>query len=317
MSGASPLQSAIGSQPVTRHGLMSGLAAYLMWGLLPIYFILIEHVAPLEVLAHRIVWAVPLGAAIILARNQWRAVVAALSDLRTLALLLCSATLIAVNWFVYIVAVQNEQVFQASLGYYINPLVNVAAGMLFFRERLRRMQLIAVFVAAAGVCVLTVSGGELPWISLVLAASFALYGIIRKQISVGAMPGLFVETLFLVPIAAAYLLYLYHSGLAAFGSSSFAFDLLLAVSGPLTVIPLLLFALAARGMPLSVLGMLQFIAPTLQFLVGLAYGEALTVAHIICFTLIWLAILLFASDAWYSSRRPVRAAGQAVRSGGT
>ncbi len=314
MRPASTGQTSLGPQPVTRHGLLSGLVAYLMWGLLPIYFILIEDVRPLEVLAHRIVWAIPLGAAIILVRKQWGAVLAALCSLRTFSLLLCSAALIAVNWFVYIVAVQSEQVFQASLGYYINPLVNVAAGMLFFREQLRRMQLFAVFVATIGVAVLTVSGGQLPWISLVLASSFALYGIIRKQISVGAMPGLFVETLFLVPAAAVYLWHLYRSGVAAFGSSSMSYDLLLFASGPLTVIPLLFFALAARGMPLSVLGMLQFIAPTLQFLVGLAYGESLTVAHIICFSLIWVAIIVFASDAWYSSRRAVAALGGPVRS---
>ncbi|MEM7503736.1 MAG: EamA family transporter RarD [Pseudomonadota bacterium] len=310
MRSSSALQSSLAPQPVTRHGLASGLVAYLMWGLLPIYFILIEHVRPQEVLAHRIVWAIPLGAAILLVRKQWGAVFAALTSVRTLSLLLCSASLIAVNWFVYIVAVQNEQVFQASLGYYINPLVNVAAGMLLFGETLRRMQLVAVFVAAIGVAVLTVSGGELPWISLVLAASFALYGIIRKQISVGAMPGLFVETLFLVPAAAVYLWLLYRSGAAAFGSSTLAFDLLLFASGPLTVLPLLFFALAARGMPLSVLGMLQFIAPTLQFLVGLAYGESLTAAHIVCFSLIWIAIVMFASDAWYNGRRPVAAAGR-------
>ena len=298
------MSTGVGSspQPVTREGLASGLLAYLMWGLLPIYFIIIDVVAPLEVLAHRIFWAVPFGAIIIASRRQWQEVRRALSSIRVVALLAASALLIAVNWFVYIVAVQQEQVFQASLGYYINPLLNVLVGVAVFAERLGKAQLAAVVLAAIGVTVLAVSGGELPWISLTLAFTFTLYGIIRKQVIVGAMPGLFVETAFLVPFAAIYLIAIGASGNAVFSAAEPGLSLLLILAGPATVLPLLFFALAARGLPLSVLGFLQFVAPTLQFLVGLANGEELTLPHLVCFSCIWAAILLFAGEAWYRRR---------------
>lgn len=302
-------------QPVTRQGLAAALVAYLMWGLLPIYFIWLHAVAPLEVLAHRIVWAIPLGIVIVLARRQWAEVVRALTAKRTLSLLIASSALIAINWFVYIIAVQQGQVFQASLGYYINPLINVVVGVAVFSERLTRAQTLAVGLAAVGVLVLTLSGGTFPWIAIVLALSFALYGVIRKQIDVGAMPGLFIETLILAPLAAGYLVWLVVAQTSVFRADAPGISLILIAAGPLTVIPLLFFALAARGLPLSVLGILQFIAPTLQFLVGLAYGEALTLPHLVCFACIWTAIALFAADAWYSSRRsPVTAGVAALRS---
>lgn len=312
---SSPGPSARSPQPVTRAGLASALIAYVMWGLLPIYFIYLAAVAPLEVLAHRIVWAIPLGAVIVLARRQWSEVIGALANARSRLLLLSSAGLIAINWFVYIVAVQQEQVFQASLGYYVSPLLNVVVGVAFFAERLRRAQVVAVGLAAIGVLVLAVSGGTFPWIAVVLALSFTVYGVIRKQIAVGAMPGLFIETLVLAPLALGYLLWIVARGAAVFGAAQPGLSLLLVVAGPLTVIPLLFFALAARGMPLSVLGILQFVAPTLQFLVGLAYGEALTAAHVVCFVFIWTAIALFAADAGFASRRRAAPLSRAVRDG--
>jgi len=211
--------------------------------------------------------------------------------------------LIAVNWFVYIFAVQSDQVFQASLGYYINPLTNVLVGVLFFSERLRRPQTGAVLLAAVGVSVLATGGSGVPWISLVLAVSFTCYAVIRKQVAVGGMPGLFVETLLLLPLGLAYLLFLLSEGRAVFLLGGSNISLLLLLAGPFTVVPLLLFALSARRLMLTTVGMLQFIAPSIQFGVGVIYGEELTPAHLVCFGCIWAAIALFIWDAFRESRR--------------
>ena len=277
-----------------------------MWGFLPIYFKVVEAVPAIEVLAHRIVWAVPFGAIIIMLRRQWTEVREALGHPRTLGLLSLSATFIALNWLVYILAVQSEQIFQASLGYYINPLMYVVIGIALLGERLRRNQSIAVILAAAGVAVLTVSGGQFPVISLTLAISFTIYGVIRSRVAVGGMPGLFIETLVLLPLAGGYLLWATFAASAAFDASQPMLAVLLMLAGPITVVPLLCFALAARRLRLSTIGIMQFIAPTLQFLVGLMYGEQLTVPHIICFTLIWIALAVFSWDAWRASKHRER-----------
>ncbi len=275
-----------------------------MWGFLPIYFHVTAQVPALQVLAHRVVWAVPFGALIIWGRRQWPQIRAAIKRPATLLGLLLSACLIAVNWLIYIWAVQNNDIFQASLGYYINPLMYVLVGVGFFAERLRRAQLVAVLLAGFGVLVLTTYGGRFPWIALTLAASFTAYGVIRKQIVIGAMPGLFIETLWLFPILAGYLIWL-----GADPTNAFTFDQpglagLLVLAGPLTVLPLLFFAVGARKLRLSTLGFLQFIGPTLQFAVGVAYGETLSIGHLICFGLIWIAVALFSIDAWRQSTVP-------------
>lgn len=282
----------------TRDGLTAALIAYFLWGFFPIYFKLVAAVPPLEVLAHRIVWAVPFGLAVILLRRQWPDVGAALGDRRRLGWLALAAVVIAVNWLVYIYAVQTEHIFQASLGYYINPLLYVVIGVVFFRERLRRPQTAAVLLAAAGVAVLTASGGEFPAIALTLAVSFTIYGVIRSRVAIGGMPGLFIETLLLLPIAASYLVWLIDSGGSVFRPEAPGVSVTLLLAGPLTVLPLLCFALAARRLKFSTIGILQFISPTLQFLIGIAYGEPLTAAHVVCFALIWTAVLVFSWDAW-------------------
>lgn len=281
-----------------RDGIVSAFIAYVLWGVFPLYFIAVKDVSAYELLAHRIIWAVPFGALIIHLRHQWPDVMRALKDWRTFRFLILSAILITGNWLVYILAVQLEQINQASLGYYINPLLFALAGVVIFGEKLRKAQARAVVLAALGVGVLTFSGGEFPAIALFLGVTFAAYGVIRKQVAVGGMPGLFIETLVLLPIALGYLLWIMLAGEAAFsfGNPSLAGILLLA--GPLTVIPLLCFALAARRLNLSTVGMMQFIAPTLQFVIAVIYGEALTTAHIICFGLIWIAVVLFSVDAW-------------------
>ncbi|MBN1239137.1 MAG: EamA family transporter RarD [Gammaproteobacteria bacterium] len=286
----------------SRDGLAAALVAYTLWGFLPIYFKIVQQVPPFEVLAHRIIWAVPFGLPIILLRRQWPEVVRALGTPRTLGWLTLSALLIAVNWVVYITAVQSEEIFQASLGYYINPLMYVAVGIAFFRERLRRPQIAAVLLAAVGVGVLTFSGGELPWIALTLATSFTIYGVIRSRVVIGGMPGLFIETLVLLPLAFGYMVWLGVRGAAAFGPHDPGLSATLLLAGPFTVMPLLAFALAARRLQLSTIGVMQFISPTLQFGVGLAYGEPLSPAHRVCFVLIWAAVTVFSADAWRFTR---------------
>jgi len=302
MTQSPAIPEAESPQTRTRNGIIAALCAFGAWGFLPIYFKILQAVPATEVLAHRIVWSVPFGALIIAARHQWPDVKRVLQHGRTFGYLSLSALFIALNWLVYVWAVQNEQIFQASLGYYINPLMYVIIGVLFFKENLRSLQVAAVALAAIGVGVLTVSGGQFPWIAITLAISFTIYGVIRKQTDVGGMPGLFTETLLLTPFAVIYLVYLMQSGAAAFGADTLAFDGILMLSGPFTVLPLLCFALAARRLNLSTIGIMQFIAPTLQFLVGVAYGEALTIAHIICFGCIWTAVAVFSWDAWRSSR---------------
>ncbi|MEM9529421.1 MAG: EamA family transporter RarD [Pseudomonadota bacterium] len=293
------------AEPISREGLSAAVAAYLLWGLMPAYFFVMKSVPALEMLAHRIFWAVPVGLLIVLVRRQWGEFRALLTQPKNLGWLTLSATCIAVNWLVYIWAVQREQVFQASLGYYINPLLYVVIGVLFLGERLRRPQLIAIILAAIGVAVLTVSGGQVPWLATGLAISFTIYGVIRSQVAVGAMPGLLVETLVLLPAALLWLGWLAGQDELFFAHAGPGITVGLVAAGAITVLPLLAFAVAARRLPLSTIGVLQFMAPTLQFLLGVAFGEPLTPAHVICFVLIWVGVALFAWDTWRAQRSQV------------
>jgi chloramphenicol-sensitive protein RarD len=262
----------------------------------------VQVVPPSEVLTHRIIWAVPFGALILHVRRQWPEVRSALSTPSTLFWLALAALFISANWFIYIWAVQHGDVLQASLGYYINPLMYVIVGVVFLKERLRRAQVISVVLAAAGVSYLTIRGGQFPLVALSLALLFTLYGVIRKQVAIGAMPGLFIETLLLFPFAMAWLGWLMLSQQAEFANSTVSLSLLLTLAGPLTVVPLLMFAIAARRLTLTVIGFMQFIAPTLQFIVGIYYGEVLTAAHLVCFGCIWTAVAIFSVDAFYQQR---------------
>jgi chloramphenicol-sensitive protein RarD len=285
-----------------RHGMLSAFLAFFLWGLLPIYFKLIEAVPALEVLAHRIIWAVPFGALIVAARKQWPEVRRVIGDRRTLGLLTITAVIIALNWLIYIYAVQQEQIFQSSLGYYINPLLFALVGVFFFGEKLSRNKTIAIGLAAVGVLVLTFSGEEVPVIALALAVLFTIYGTIRKQVVAGGMAGLFVETLILLPLALLYMGWAVDDGTAVFGAQGMSMSIALILAGPFTVLPLLFFALGARRLKLSTIGIMQFLAPTMHFLIGLYYGEQFTLAHAICFGCIWIAVSLFAWDAWKWSR---------------
>ena len=232
--------------PELRSGVLFGLGAYVLWGVFPLYFKQIESVAPVEILLHRIVWAVPFGALILSLRRQWPEVTAALRRPGTILWLGLSALCIAANWLIYIWGVVNERIFEASLGYYINPLMYVLVGVVFFGERLRRAQLAAVILATTGVLVLALQGGMIPWVSLCLASLFTAYGVIRKQVSIAAMPGLFTETALLFPLACGGLAWLALDQRGSFAAADASTSGLLLLAGPITVFPLLFFAVAAR-----------------------------------------------------------------------
>lgn len=288
-----------------RTGLICGAAAYTFWGLFPAYLKLFPASAP-EIVAHRILWSVPFGALILVIVRQWRETRAAATDFRTVRMLALSAFLISGNWLLYVWAVANHRVIEASLGYYINPLMFIGFGVFFLREKLSRLQIAAVALAAAGVASLVIGAGVFPWVSLVLAASFGSYGFVRKTTPVGAMPGLFIETALLAPFAATFVFYLWRSGASQFGAGDLSAHALLISAGPATVAPLVLFALAARRLPLTVMGFLQYIGPTLQLMLGLYYGERFTHAHAIAFALIWAALALVSADALLRSRASTR-----------
>ena len=285
----------------TRTGLIQGLVAFVIWGLLPIYLHLLRAVPATQVLGHRILWSLALLLIVVTTMRRWPAIRAALRG-RVLPMLCLSAALISVNWFLYIWSVANAHVLEASLGYFINPLVNVALGVLVLRERVSRVQGVAIALAAAGVLAMAVGGGAL-WISLTLAVSFGLYGLIRKLVAIDALGGLTVETLLLAPFAAVALALAGATGTAAWGGGA-RIDLLLAFTGVATAAPLLLFAAAARRLRYSTLGLLQYIAPTLALLEAvLLFGEPLRAVHLITFPLIWLGCGLYAWDSLRAARR--------------
>ncbi len=290
-----------------RFGLLCAVGAYLLWGVMPPYIKAIGHVPPIEIVAHRILWSIPFGAILIVLRQQWPEVRTAFSDRRVLLMLTLSALMIAGNWLIYVWAIAQENILEASLGYFINPLMYVAAGVFVLGEKLRRAQIIAVGMATFGVIVLTIGSGAFPWTAITLAALFTAYGYVRKTTPVGAMPGLFIETSLLAPIAFLYLLWLSAMGSGSFGPADLETDVLLVLAGPVTVLPLVLFALAARRLRLSTIGFLQYMAPTMQFLFALYYGETFTLAHAICFGSIWIALAVFSFDAVRANRAEKRA----------
>lgn len=288
-----------------RAGLIYGLSAYLLWGVLPLYFKAVAHVSPGEILAHRIIWSLIFLAVLVTVWRRWTSVRAALASRKVFLMLVASALLIAVNWLVYIMAVVSGHVLEGSLGYYLNPLVNILLGVALLGERLTRAQIVATALAAAGVAVLAVGAASGLWISLTLAASFALYGYLRKIVAVDALEGLSIETAMLAPIALGWILYVDSTGQGGFAGWSWATILLLVAGGAITAIPLLLFTAAARRLPLTTMGFLQYIAPSLQFLMAVVlFGEALTTAHLVCFGAIWSALVIVSLDGW---RRAVRA----------
>lgn len=282
-----------------RSGAAFAAAAYGLWGLFPIYFKAVASVPAIEVLAHRIVWTVVVMAVLLSARRGWWwRVIAVFGNRRLLATLCVSATTLALNWGVFVWAVADGRVLECSLGYFMNPLVSVLLAVFVLRERLRRPQWLAIGLAAAGVVYLIVAAGAPPFVGLTLAVSFAVYGLLRKLAPVDAVSGLFVEAAVLLPLAAGYLIWLAISGGGAFGAGDLRLDLLLIAAGPITALPLILFVAGAHRIRLVTLGLLQYIAPTGQFLLAvLAYGETFTTTRFIAFACIWVALLIYTIDA--------------------
>lgn len=284
-------------------GLPYALAAYGIWGFVPLFFKLLSSVPPVEVLAQRILWSLPLCFLIMAFRRQIGDYLAALRDWKVLRLLLASSVLIAVNWLVYIYSIFTDHVLAASLGYYLNPLVNVMLGMVFLGERLSRMQLLAVVIAGVGVAILLAGALDTLWISLTLALTFGTYGLLRKIVPVGSLPGLSVETTaLLLPSLAVAGYYLAVGDGRGFGSEN-SISLLLMAGGVVTAVPLLLFATAARRMSYAALGFVQYMAPTIQFLLSLfVFDEPLKPVQLACFLLIWVSIAVFSFDMWRKMR---------------
>lgn len=274
-----------------RAGTVAAVAAFLLWGLFPLYWKMLASVPAVEVVAHRTAWGCVAVAAWVTLRGRWADARAVASRPGTIARLAGSAVLIALNWLLYVWAVVHDQVVEASLGYFINPLVNVLLGVLVLGERLSRAQRVAVALAAAGVGILTLGHGRLPWIALALAVSFGLYGLARKTVGADAVVGLLWETGLMAPLAVAWLASLEARGTAAFGAAQPGVSALLALGGAVTAVPLVLFAQGARSLPLSTVGLLQYLSPSIQFLLAvLVFREPFTAAHAATFACIWAAL---------------------------
>lgn len=291
----------------TTLGAIAATAAFLFWGFAPLYWKSVRHVAADELLAHRVLWCAPLLAPLLLRASNRNAFARIVRNRRTLLPLLASTTLIAFNWYLFVYAVNHDHVLEASLGYYINPLVNVVLGTVLLRERLARPQWIAVAIASLGVTVLTIHAGRPPWIALGLAFSFGTYGLVRKKVAVTAVQGVAIETWFLAPLAIGYMAFLGSNGTLVFGSASATTHALLVLAGAVTATPLILFSAGARRLDYSTVGILQYFAPTGQFLLAVAvFGEPFGIVHAIAFALIWTAVAIYTTDAvrrWRRTRR--------------
>jgi chloramphenicol-sensitive protein RarD len=290
-------------------GILFASTAYAIWGLFPLYFKALQDIPPVEILMHRIVWSLGFLLLVLAWRKQWSWIAALLRQPKVLAGFTASAILLSANWFVYIWAVNNGRVVDASLGYFINPLVSVLLGSLLLHERLRPVQWTAVALAGIGVAWLTWNAGQLPWIGLTLAMTFGIYGLLRKTAALGALEGLSLETAILFPVAIGYLTLLTLGDRNAFMTASLSSQWLLAAAGPITAIPLLMFGAAARRIPLSLLGLLQYIGPTLQLLLGVwLYHEPFSSARLLGFALIWAALALYSAEGlWRAWGRPSKA----------
>ena len=290
-------------------GLPAALGAYIMWGFLPIYLLLVQAVPPFEFVGWRIIWTLPLCLLIVAARRQFGELRAALSNPRTMLALMASAVLIAINWLVYIWAISQNQVYAASLGYYLNPLLNVLLATVFLGERLTRWQWLAVAVAAGGVALLAMGALTTLWISLSLAVTFGLYGIVRKQVAIGSVPGLTIESaILLLPACGIATWYAMTPAGPSFGTD-LGLSLAIMLGGVVTAVPLLLFAIAARRMDYSTLCFIQYLAPNIVFFLGLTvFGQQLRPVQLGSFVLIWIAVAIFVADLWWRSRQAKAAA---------
>lgn len=297
-------------------GILYALGAYGTWGLFPAYWKLLKHVPALQLLGHRIVWSFLFLLAFLLATKQWKTFRATIASRKIILIYAFAALLIGANWLTYVWSVNAGYIVETSLGYFINPLLNVLLGVLFFRERLRPFQWLPVGLAALGVVYLTLVYGRLPWIALTLAFSFGFYGLVKKTAPLGSVFGLSLETGILFVPALGWLIFSALAGQGAFLHNGASTDLLLIGAGPVTTIPLLMFASAAQRIPLSLLGIIQYLAPTLQFLLGvLAFKEPFTQAQLIGFSLVWAALILFwAEEFWTQHRLKIQASRDRTKS---
>ena len=287
----------------------AGLGAYALWGLFPLYFPLLEPAGGLEIVAHRVVWSLLFIGLLLTVMRRWSLVRAAVTDRRTLLVLAGAAVLISVNWLVFVYGVNSGHVVETSLGYFINPLVSVLLGVVVFSERLRPMQWTAVGIAAVAVLVLTIDYGRPPWIALSLAFTFGLYGVMKKLVRVEAAPGLFLETALVALPAVVVLGVLHGQGEGTFGNLGAGHTVLLVLSGVATAIPLLLFAAAARRIPLSTVGLLQYLTPSMHLTIGVfVYGEPMPPVRLAGFALVWTALAVFTADSLRHARAGSRRA---------
>lgn len=289
-------------------GMLYAFVAYTIWGVFPLFWTLLDHVGSLEILLGRVIWSFVFTTFFILLVRQHKQLMADLLYLwenkRQFFSLMAASLFISINWYTYIWAVTHERVLEASMGYYINPIISVVFGMIFFKEKLSRSTIAALVVAMLGVLVMALNYGQLPWSSLVLALTFAIYGVLKKRIVLDATRGLAIETLFIVPFALIYYVHLYRSGSMQFLHEGWQTDVLMMVSGILTAIPLILFAMGARRIPMYLLGFIQYVSPTIGFILGVfVYKEPFTQVELIAFGCIWTAIAIFSYSSIHEARK--------------
>jgi len=288
----------------TMHGAYFALGAYLFWGIIPVYFKMIAHVSPWEILGHRVVWSVVLLLCILAATNQLSALKV---EARVIKYLILTSVLLSLNWLVFIYAILNNNIVETSLGYFINPLISVFLGMIFLSERLRPLQWVAVVIASSGIIIQLIYYGEVPLIALTLAFSFGFYGLVRKNLNLPSLVGLTLESLIMLPFAVAGLAWLYHEGRLDFVNADIQTSVLLTLGGIVTSFPLLCFAAAVTRLSLTAMGMFQYIAPSLSLIIAiLVYNEPFGIDRMITFSCIWGALLIFTAEAFYHHRKLAR-----------
>lgn len=296
-----------------KKGILLAAGAYLLWGIFPLYWKMLSAIPASEILCHRVIWSLVLTIFILLLKNQWRWTGKVFLSPKVLFTFTIAAALLAVNWLTYIWAVNSNFIVEASLGYFMNPLVNVFMGVVILKERLRIGQWVSIVIAAIGVLYLTFLYGQFPWIGLILAFSFGIYGLLRKTASLESLEGFSLEMLLLFFPASGYLIYLHQSGQLSIEVVTFPSLLLFISMGIVTAVPLLLFAAGARRIMLTTLGLLQYIAPTLQFIIGVfIYGEQFSLNRFVGFSFIWLSLLLYTGDSWHNSHRKFSVAVKAL-----
>jgi len=308
------MDNEINTRGQLKAGLWYAIAAYAAWGLLPIYWKILNGIPSGQILSHRIAWSFIFVAILLFIRGRWGLVKEVLTDRTSrFAVILCGFT-ISINWFLYIWAVNHNHIVEASLGYYMNPLISIAVGVVILKERLHFWQIVSLVLAAIGVIIMTIQLGKIPWIALTLAVSFAFYSLAKKMVKFDAMTGLALETLVVVPVSLVYLFFVHGQGTGAFGSSWTA-SLLLMVSGVVTAFPLLWFAQAARSVPLSTIGFIQYLSPTITLLLGVfLYHEPFTKSHLMSYGLIWIALVLYSLSytKWFHQKPEVLQKKQSV-----